>query len=82
MKNNNIKADDKVQYDGYEPQKFTNFELLQKKVEVLIEELMLVTKILEQNDLKYKEETFAETDECNLDDEVFNRLDSGLGDEE
>ena len=71
MKNNNIKADDKVQHDGYEPQKFTNFELLQKEVEVLKEGFDEVVEILRENNFIRTKEIEAKYFD---DDEVFKRL--------
>lgn len=55
-----IKADDKVKYDGMEnPEKFTNFEELQKRVELLQEIIDTHADILRNNNLKLKREIEA-----------------------
>ena len=67
-----IKADDKVEFEESEkPEKFTNFEELQKKVEVLQENLDEHTEIFRANNLVRKEE--IEAPYFNL-DEVYKRL--------
>ena len=67
------KADDKVSFDeeGKEKEKFTNFEMVEVKVEVLKEEVELIGRILRQYDLTFKEETEVSKD---LDNETFKRL--------
>ena len=69
------KADDKVSLDeeGKEKEKYTNFEMLEAKVEVLKEEVELIGGILRQHDLTFKEETEVNKD---LDDETFKRLEA------
>ncbi len=69
------KADDKVSFDeeGKEKEKYTNFEMLEAKVEVLKEEVELIGGILRQHDLTFKEETEVNKD---LDDETFKRLEA------
>ncbi len=70
-----MKADDKVEFEGdkgkMEKEKYTNFEYLEKKVEVLKENLELIAGILKQNNLVFKEETEADTD---IEDETFKKL--------
>ena len=70
-----MKADDKVEFEGdegkMEKEKYTNFEMLQAKVEVLKEEVELIGGILRQNNLAFKEETEVSKD---LDDETFKKL--------
>jgi len=66
-----MKADDKVVFEENEPEKFTNFELLQTEVEVLKETLDELVEILRYNDLHRNKEIKAEY--FNL-DEVFERL--------
>lgn len=71
-----MKADDKVKYEGLEDKeqsKFTNFELLQKYVEVLEETLDEVVKILRANNLVRKEEIEAQYFN---EDEVYKRLEN------
>lgn len=68
-----MKADDKVSFeeDGSKPEKFTNFEHLKAKVEVLQKEVELIAGILKQNNLVFKEESEV----CNdIDDETFKKL--------
>ena len=65
-----IKADDKVKFDK-QPEKFTNFELLQQEVEVLKETLDEITEILRSNEItKLQEIESPYFDQ----DEVFKRL--------
>jgi len=67
-----IKADDKVQYEGVEkPEKFTNFEELQKRVEVLQEIIDEHAEILRANNLVRKQEIDAPYFD---EDEVFKKL--------
>ncbi len=66
------KADDKVDFeDGGKKEKYTNFEYLEAKVEVLKEQIELISGILEQNNLAFKEETNPVKD---IEDETFKRL--------
>ncbi len=70
------KADDKVEFEGdedkMEKEKYTNFEMLEAKVEVLKEEVELIGGILRQHNLTFKEETEVAKD---IDDETFKKLD-------
>ena len=68
------KADDKVSFDeeGKEKEKYTNFEMLKAKVDVLKEEVELIGGILRQHNLTFKEETEVSKD---IDDETFKKLD-------
>lgn len=68
MKN---KADDKVEYEKGTKEKFTHFELLQKKVEVLREQVESIVEILKDNDITRQEEIEAEYFN---DEELFRRL--------
>ncbi len=55
-----IKADDKVEFeDSKKPEKFTNFEELQKKVEVLQEVIDEHAEIFRANDIVRTEEVEA-----------------------
>lgn len=69
------KADDKVEFEGdkgkMEKEKYTNFEMVEAKVDVLKEEVELIGAILRQHNLTFKEETEVSKD---LDDETFKRL--------
>lgn len=49
------KADTKVVFEKGKPEKFTNFELLQKEVEVLRETVDNIVTILNYNGLQRKE---------------------------
>ena len=69
-----MKADDKVKFDESEPEEYTNFELLQKTVEKLKEEVMLIGMVLEQNDLTYKEQQIPCTNAVKFDDDVLREL--------
>ena len=67
-----IKADDKVKYEGAEESEtFTNFEELQKRVEIIQENLNELVEILRYNKLN-RRKTF-EAQYFN-EDEVYNRL--------
>lgn len=67
-----VKADDKVEFEEIgKPEKFTNFEELQKKVEVLQEVIDEHAEILRENNLVRKEE--IEAPYFNL-DEVYKKL--------
>ncbi len=67
-----IKADEKVIYEGIdEPVKFTNFEELQKRVEILQEVINEHTEIFRTNNLVRKEEIVAPYFD---EDEVYKRL--------
>jgi len=66
------KADDKVKFEGAKkPEKFTNFEELCKRVEVLQETIDEHAGILRDNDLVRKEEIEAPYFD---DDEVYKKL--------
>ena len=69
------KADDKVEFEGdegkMEKEKYSNFEMVEAKVDVLKEEIELIGGILKQNDLVFTEKTEVSKD---LDDETFKRL--------
>ena len=66
-----MKADAKVIFEKNKPEKFTNFELLQKEVEVLQESIDEIVRILNYNDLTRREEIEAQEVDY---DEVFRRL--------
>lgn len=67
-----IKADDKVKWGMTEkPEKYTNFELLQKEVEVLKEQVEEIVAILKYNEITRLKEIEAEYFN---DDKVFGRL--------
>ena len=70
-----MKADDKVEFEGdkgkMEKEKYTNFEYLEKKVEVLQERIELMSEILDQNDLV---KTTKEEAGIDIEDETFKRL--------
>jgi len=66
-----IKADDKVQYDEGIKAKFTYFEELQKRVEILQENLDEISEILKANNLFRTEEITAPYFD---EDEVYKRL--------
>lgn len=69
-----IKADNKVVYEDLgkdEQPKFTNFELLQKEVEVLKEHIDEIIEILKYNDLE-RQETIKPV--YFDDNEVYKRL--------
>jgi hypothetical protein len=66
-----MKADDKVQFEGNKPEKYTEFELLVKKVEVMQETIDEIAGILRANELVRTEKIDAPyVDE----DEIFGRL--------
>jgi len=65
------KADDKVIFDEENPEKFTNFELLQTEVEVLKEKIDEIVSILDTNGITITKEIKAEHFDY---DEVFKRL--------
>jgi len=67
-----VMADERIEYEGVEePQDFTYFEELQKKVEVLQEMVDLHAEILSQNNLSKNEKTEALSFD---EDEVYKRL--------
>ena len=70
-----MKADDKVEFEGdkgkMEKEKYSNFEHLEKKVEVLQEQIELMSEILDQNDLVKTTKKEAGID---IEDETFKRL--------
>ncbi|MBU2395711.1 MAG: hypothetical protein KKH70_20445 [Gammaproteobacteria bacterium] len=66
-----IKADDKVEYEKGTKESFTHFELLQKEVEVLKEQVDEIADILNYNKIKKLKE--IEAGYFN-DEEVFKRL--------
>ena len=67
-----VKADDKVEFeDSKKPEKFTNFEELQKKVEVLQETIDEHAEIFRANNLVRTEEHEATYFDL---DEVYRRL--------
>jgi hypothetical protein len=68
-----IKADDKVEFEGNDPEKFTEFEYLVKKVEVMKDTIDEHAEILRQNDLIKTEKTDAPYVD---DDEIFKRLEN------
>jgi len=68
-----MKADDKYIIEEEKPEKYTNFEYLMKKVEVLEEAISQIQYILNENDLHVIKKIRADDD---LLDEVFNRLEN------
>lgn len=66
------KADAKVVFEKRKPEKFTNFELLQMKVEILRETVDGLVEILNANNITRKKEIEAEYFDY---DKVFKRLD-------
>jgi len=66
-----IKADAKVIFEGNKPEKFTNFELLQKEVEVLKESFDEIIVILRANRITRTEEIEAQYFD---EDQVFKEL--------
>ncbi len=54
------KADAKVVIEKNKPEKFTNFELLQKRVDVLEESLNKIVEILRTNDIHMNQKIEAE----------------------
>lgn len=67
-----VKADEKVEFEGAEKEEsFTNFEELQKRVEILQENMNEITEILRQNNIIRKDE--IEAPYFN-EDEVYKRL--------
>ena len=68
-----IKADEFVEYEGAEePEKFTNFQELNMKFEVLKDVVQELTEILRENNLTRKTTIVAPYFE---DDEIYRRLD-------
>jgi len=65
-----MKADDKIIIEE-EKQKYTNFDYLKAKVEILQDQLEFVTAILKQNNLVYTEKKYADID---IEDETFKLL--------
>ena len=61
-----MKSDENMGGENY-----SYFEYLTTKVEVLMEELQLIQKILQQNNLKFKSEKVTDTD---IENETFERL--------
>lgn len=68
-----VKADDKVQFEGNDPEKFTEFEWLMKKVEVMQETIDENAAILQENDLIRTKKIEAQYVD---DDEIFKRLEA------
>lgn len=69
-----IKADDFVEYESMEkPEKFTNFQELLKRVEILKENFDEVVEILRQNNIKRKQIIEAPYFD---DDELYRRLEN------
>lgn len=68
-----VKADDKVQFEGNDPEKFTEFEMLVKKVEVMQEAIDENAEILQENGLIRTKKIEAQYVD---DDEVFKRLEA------
>ena len=68
-----VKADDKVQFEGNDPEKFTEFEMLVKKVEVMKEAINENVAILQENNLIRTKKIEAQYVD---DDEVFKRLEA------
>ena len=72
-----MEADEKVEFEGdsgkMEKEKYSYFEHLEKKVEVLQEQLELICTILDQNDLVKTTKIEAGID---IEDETFKRLES------
>ena len=70
-----MKADNKVEFEGdsgkMEKEKYSHFEFLEKKVEVLQEQIELISEILDQNDLV---KTTKETAGIDIDDATFRKL--------
>ena len=65
------KADTKVVYEKGKPEKFTHFELLQKRVDVLEDCLNEIVNILRTNDIHMNQKIEAKYFD---DNEVFKRL--------
>ncbi len=70
-----IKADTKVKFEDCKPEKFTNFERLQKEVEILKENVDEMVSILNSNNLTRRKEIEAKYFD---DDDVFNRLEEDI----
>jgi len=68
-----VKADDKVDYGDGEKEKYTNFEVLQKRVEILQKVIDEHASILRQNKLVKKEESEASFFD---EDRVFKELEN------
>ena len=70
-----MKADDKMEFEGdngkMEKEKYSNFEYLDKKVEVLQEQIELMVTILNQNNLV---KTTKENAGIDVNDETFKKL--------
>ena len=66
-----VKADDKVQFEENEPEKFTEFEMLVEKVAVMQEAIDENAAIMQDNDLHRTKKIEAQYVD---DDEVFKRL--------
>ncbi len=67
-----MKADDKVEYEGLDsPEKYTNFEELQKRVEILQENYDEIVEILKYNNLDRKKTIEADYFD---EDEVYKKL--------
>ena len=71
-----MKADDKVEFEGdegkMEKEKYSHFEHLKAKVEVLQEHLELVSRILNQNGMTSITEDYKMPPD--LEDETFKKL--------
>jgi hypothetical protein len=73
-----LKADERISYemDGKkEYANYTNFEFLNKQVAILQRELLLMSKVINQNGLTYTEEWSPEEDKFKLEDEIYEELD-------
>jgi len=69
-----IKADDFVEFEGAEkPEKFTNFQELKTRVEILQDQLDEVVEILRQNNIIREEKIEAPYFD---EDELYRRLDN------
>lgn len=66
-----MKADDKVKYEGFEEEKFTHFDELKMRVELLQELLDEHAEILRQNKLVLRKKIEAPYFD---EDEVYKRL--------
>ena len=71
-----MKADEKVSYEeldgSKEFEKFSNFEFLEAKVDVLQEKVELISEILEQNGLVLTTKTKVSADD--VDEKTFEKL--------
>ena len=70
-----IKADDKVEYDG-EKEKYTNFEELSKRVEIMQRVIDELASILQHNNLVRPDREVNLIDQ--VDDEVYKELDAEI----